>query len=49
VLGKALFPTEFNVGLEDRIRKVVAPGASAIVTEESVSALNAQRLDAEKK
>lgn len=49
VLGKALFPTEFNVGLEDRVRKVVAPGASAIVTEESVSALNAQRLDAEKK
>jgi hypothetical protein len=49
VLGKALFPTEFNVGLEDRIRKVVAPGASAIVTDEAVSALNAQRLNADGK
>lgn len=44
VMGLALFPNEFEVALADRIRKVVAPLADRIVTEEFCTLLRAQAL-----
>ncbi|MDR8077634.1 hypothetical protein KPA96_18410 [Burkholderia cenocepacia] len=43
VLADALFPNVIHVGVEDRIRKVVAPDAEFIVSPYVVSAMNVQR------
>ncbi len=45
VLGIALFPDEYNVGLADRIRKVVAPLALAASSPAYVEALQSQALE----
>jgi hypothetical protein len=48
VLADAIFPNVIHVGVEDRIRKVIAPDAAFIVSPHMVSAMNVQ-LNAERK
>jgi hypothetical protein len=42
VLADTLFPNVIHIGVEDRIRKVVAPGAEFIVSAHVMGALNVQ-------
>jgi hypothetical protein len=45
ILGVALFPEEYNIGLADRVRKVVAPIALAAASPVYVEALLSQALE----
>jgi len=45
VLGLALFPSEFEIALADRVRKVVSPLAHKLVTEDFCDLLRAQALE----
>jgi hypothetical protein len=45
ILGVALFPEEYNIGLADRIRKVVAPIALAAASPVYIEALLSQALE----
>jgi hypothetical protein len=46
-LGLALFPDEFEVGLSERIRKVVGPMARKVCRENFADMLREQALEAE--
>lgn len=43
IIGRALFPDEFAIGLEDRVRKVIARAAAKLCTPQTIKALFHQR------
>ncbi|WP_152034333.1 DUF6387 family protein [Burkholderia pseudomallei] len=47
VMGRALFPDEFEIGLEDRVRKVVARDARQLMDMEAVRAMQSHFLKSE--
>lgn len=48
VLGRVLFPDEFDIGLDDRVRKVVADYAADLMSPHVVRAMQSQYLKAER-
>ncbi|SAL17095.1 hypothetical protein AWB71_00692 [Caballeronia peredens] len=48
VVGRALFPDEFDIGLEDRVRKVVADYAETLMTPSAIRSMQSQYLKAER-
>ncbi|MFJ1214517.1 DUF6387 family protein [Burkholderia pyrrocinia] len=49
VMGRALFPSEFDVGLEDRVRKVVAREATRLMSMTTLRLMQSQHIKAEQK
>ena len=48
VMGRALFPSEFDIGLEDRVRKVVAREARKLMNKETLRSMQSQHIKAER-
>lgn len=49
VMGRALFPDEFDVSLEDRVRKVVADYAERLMNPRVIRAMHSQAMKSERK
>ncbi|MGU7843022.1 DUF6387 family protein [Burkholderia sp. AW33-5] len=49
VMGRALFPTEYDVGLEDRVRKVVAREATRLMSMTTLRLMQSQHIKTEQK
>ncbi len=49
VMGRALFPDEFDVGLEDRVRKVVTDYAEKLLDSRVIRAMHSQAMKSERK
>lgn len=48
VIGRALFPDEFDIGLADRVRKVVARDARYLMSMETIRSMQSQHLKTER-
>jgi hypothetical protein len=48
VMGRALFPNEFDIGLEDRVRKVVSREAHRLMSMETLRSMQSQHIKAER-